>query len=246
VQSRNWINNKYPPVYNRGISEGWKWWQTVLATEVSCSQWEGSAWTQSALLFSFKFWRGGGVERRISFIFPLFPTGSQCIPQACSQYHLALIPYIWAKGEALHLSIGSSILGSLQSLNFSFCDGPIKFNQKKLVLWEVKLRQKWWWTLLGRQVSCSDWEGISMHSRCVAFIPFKLSAGQSQRRIFFPIFPGSHYVPFNFPISSHPVPEVLNVFPTMFSIAPHLYLICFGKCCPPFTYIGGPKGRNSK
>jgi hypothetical protein len=31
----------------------------------------------------------------------------------------------------------------------------------------------------------------------------------------------------------------------MFSIAPHLEPICFGKCCPPFTYVGGQKGRNS-
>jgi hypothetical protein len=35
------------------------------------------------------------------------------------------------------------------------------------------------------------------------------------------------------------------VFPNMFSIAPHFYPICFGKCCPHFTYIAGPKGRNS-
>jgi hypothetical protein len=31
----------------------------------------------------------------------------------------------------------------------------------------------------------------------------------------------------------------------MFSIAPHFYPICFGKCYPPFTYIGGPKVRIS-
>jgi hypothetical protein len=29
------------------------------------------------------------------------------------------------------------------------------------------------------------------------------------------------------------------------SIAPHFYPICFGKCCPSFTYIGGPKGMSS-
>jgi len=40
-------------------------------------------------------------------------------------------------------------------------------------------------------------------------------------------------------------PQVPNVFPNMFSIAPHLYPICFGKCCPPFTYTGGPKGRRN-
>jgi hypothetical protein len=38
---------------------------------------------------------------------------------------------------------------------------------------------------------------------------------------------------------------VPNVFLNMFSIAPHFYPICFGKCSPPFNGIGGPKGRNS-
>ncbi len=28
-------------------------------------------------------------------------------------------------------------------------------------------------------------------------------------------------------------------------IALHFYPICFGKCCPPITYLCGPKGRNS-
>jgi hypothetical protein len=28
-------------------------------------------------------------------------------------------------------------------------------------------------------------------------------------------------------------------------IAPHFYPICFGKCCPLFTYIGAPKGMNT-
>ncbi len=26
-------------------------------------------------------------------------------------------------------------------------------------------------------------------------------------------------------------------------ITPHFYPICFGKCCSPFTYILGPKGK---
>ncbi len=38
--------------------------------------------------------------------------------------------------------------------------------------------------------------------------------------------------------------QVPNVFPNMFSITPHFYPICFDNCCPPFTYIGGPKGMN--
>ncbi len=29
-----------------------------------------------------------------------------------------------------------------------------------------------------------------------------------------------------------------------FPITPHFYFMWFGKCCPPFTYIGGQKGKN--
>jgi len=68
---------------------------------------------------------------------------------------------------------------------------------------------------------------------------------------FFSFFLGSQCVPSMFPLSSQwvltcsqYVPQVRNVFPNMFSIAPHFYPICFGTCSPPFTYIGGPKGRN--
>jgi len=63
-------------------------------------------------------------------------------------------------------------------------------------------------------------------------------------------FPGSQCVLTMFPLSSQwvpiwisPCPQVPNVFPNMFSIALHLYRICFGKCCPPFMYKGGPKGN---
>jgi hypothetical protein len=33
--------------------------------------------------------------------------------------------------------------------------------------------------------------------------------------------------------------------PNMLSIVPHFYPVGFAKCCLPFTYIGGPKERNS-
>jgi hypothetical protein len=51
----------------------------------------------------------------------------------------------------------------------------------------------------------------------------------------------SYYVPVKFSMGSCNVP---NMFPNMFSIAPHFYPICLGKCCPPFTNIRGVKGRN--
>jgi hypothetical protein len=39
------------------------------------------------------------------------------------------------------------------------------------------------------------------------------------------------------------VPQVPNIFPNMSSTTPHFYPICFGKCCPPFTYITWAKGE---
>jgi hypothetical protein len=51
----------------------------------------------------------------------------------------------------------------------------------------------------------------------------------------------SRRVPIRFPLC----PQVPNVVPNIFSIAPHFYPICFGRCSSPFTYIGGPKGWNS-
>ncbi len=63
---------------------------------------------------------------------------------------------------------------------------------------------------------------------------------------FFSFFPASQHVCTMFPSSSQWVP---NMFPNFamfspFSISPHFYPTCLGKWCPPFTYIGGPKGRN--
>jgi len=46
-------------------------------------------------------------------------------------------------------------------------------------------------------------------------------------------------------VSKQRVPKFLTCSPKEFPIAPHFYPICFGKCCPLFTYIGGPKKRNS-
>ncbi len=51
-------------------------------------------------------------------------------------------------------------------------------------------------------------------------------------------------VPNGFLLGSQYVPQDSKVLPGIFSIAPHFYRICFGKCCHPFTYIGGPNGMN--
>ncbi len=109
----------------------------------------------------------------------------------------------------------------------------------------IKLGQKWWQTLLEREISCSQWEGPSMHPTCLAFSNWGV-------RGFFFIFPwfpnvfslSSLQVPNGFPLGSQYVPQFSNVLPNVFSIAPHFYRICFGRCLHPFTSVGGPKGMN--
>ncbi len=96
--------------------------------------------------------------------------------------------------------------------------------------------QKWWWIILGREISCNQWEGPRMHSSALLF--FLLSCGGGGNSSFPWFSMCFHYVPIKFP-------KFPNLLPNIFSIAPHFYLVWFGKCCPPFTYIGGPKGRNS-
>jgi hypothetical protein len=76
-----------------------------------------------------------------------------------------------------------------------------------------------------------------MHSRCLAFFPYKFWGLGFHIYLVPKMFP----VPFKFSMGSHQIP---NVFLNMFSIAPHFCPICFGKCCPPFTYIGGHKGNS--
>ncbi len=56
------------------------------------------------------------------WVFPIAPCFKFCSKSSHSR---------WAKGEALHLSIESSIFVSLHSFNF-FLSGPIKFNKKRL------------------------------------------------------------------------------------------------------------------
>jgi len=52
----------------------------------------------------------------------------------------------------------------------------------------IRSGQKRWWTLLGREISCSQLEGLSMHSRCLAFLPFKFWVGLVGKDFIF-IFP---------------------------------------------------------
>jgi hypothetical protein len=98
----------------------------------------------------------------------------------------------------------------------------------------------------GREILCSQCEGPSMHIRCLVF--FLLSLGGAGGGFFFhfSLVPMcSNYVTAKFSMGSQYVPQAPNLFPNIFSIAPPFYPTCFGKWCPPFTYIGGTKGRNS-
>ncbi len=100
--------------------------------EISCSQWVGSTCTQSSLIiFLLSF--GWGEEGEDFFHFPfvpnMFPRFPMCSPKVfpiaphfnpiCFAQSPPLLTFVAGpKGEALHLSIESSILGSLHSLNF--------------------------------------------------------------------------------------------------------------------------------
>ncbi len=97
----------------------------------------------------------------------------------------------------------------------------------------ISLGQKWWPIILGREISCNQFEGWNIHSSCLTFFHFKFWEGKD----FFHFF----LVPNVFSLCPLQVP---NVFHKMFSITPHFCPICFGKCCLLFNYTCGPKRRN--
>ncbi len=61
------------------------------------------------------------------------------------------------------------------------------------IFYYISLGGKWWQTLLGRKMPCSQWEGPSMHSRHLAFYSFFPLRGGG--RIFFSFFRSSQCVP---------------------------------------------------
>ncbi len=76
-----------------------------------------------------------------------------------------------------------------------------------------------------------------------ALIFFLLSLGGEGFFFFFPWFPMcSHYVPLKFPSGCQYVPQVPNVFPNMFSIAPHLYPHMLWQMLSSFHLQVGEKG----
>jgi len=77
---------------------------------------------------------------------------------------------------------------------------------------DISPSQKWWQTLWGREISCSQWEGPSMLSRCLVFFAFKFGGGRG--RVFFhfssvaTMFPlSSQWVLIRFPICSQCVSQ---------------------------------------
>jgi hypothetical protein len=102
----SWICWVPPPAYNGGISSspGWKWWQTILEIEISCSQWEGS---NGLSFLHLGFGRGGGEE---GYFF-----GSQCVPKVvlikfwkCSHQVLNVFPKMFPIAPHLlsHIVLG--------------------------------------------------------------------------------------------------------------------------------------------
>ncbi len=82
-----------------------------------------------------------------------------------------------------------------------------------------------------------------MHSRCLVFFSFMFwglgVGGGKGGEIFFHFFQLLNV----FALCSFQVPNGFPIFSPTFS--PYLLtFICLEKWCPPFTYIGGPKGRN--
>jgi hypothetical protein len=125
-----------------------------------------------------------------------------------------------------------------------------------LKFWRPKqhLNQNWYKLLeedgipLVLQFICNPWKGTIFTQsgpKCFVFWGERRVKGGG-RFSFFTLFPMCpNYVPNQFSLSFQYLPQVPNVFPKTFPIAPDFYCICFGKCCPPSNCIGGPKGRNS-
>ncbi len=99
--------------------------------------------------------------------------------------------------------------------------------------------QKWCQTILEIEISCSQWKGLNMHSKCLDFFSFMLWVEGGGR-----IFIKKSFVPTMFPSSSQCVPIRFPMCsPRVFPIAPRYNPICFAQSPPIFTYIGGPNGK---
>ncbi len=127
--------NKYPQFIMGVLAQAKNGDEQFWNIKISCSHWEGSACTQSALILFFKasgwgedFFSFSLCSQHVPFklpmgsyqvpnMFPRFPIAPRFNP-ICFAQSPPILTYIGGpKGEALHLSIESSILGSLHSFN---------------------------------------------------------------------------------------------------------------------------------
>jgi len=104
--------------------------------------------------------------------------------------------------------------------------------------WGVSPCQKWWWSLLEREISCSQWEGPNMHSKRLVFFPFMFWGVGGVRKDVFSFFSTSQCVRTMFLSSSQWVP---NIFPNIFFIPLHFYMPW--KMVSSFHLYGWPKGE---
>jgi hypothetical protein len=107
--------------------------------------------------------------------------------------------------------------------------------------------QMWWPTVLGIEISCSQWEGSACtQSALICFLWSLGLEGGGEGRIFI-FFICSQPVPFKFPMGSHQVPNMFirfpMCFPRVFPIAPRFNPLCFAQSPPLLNYIDGPKGQ---
>jgi hypothetical protein len=162
------------------------------------------------LVFSFKSGGGGGGGRGgkgkpqrgrfFSFflcsnrfrmcspwVFPIVP----CFNPICFAQSPPFLTYIGGpKGEALHLSIESSIFVNLHSFNF-FLSGLIKFNKKKLDLWGVKVRPKIVINYFGNKNFMQPMGKAQAYTKCALHFIFLSLGGGGFRGGYFSGFHGS-------------------------------------------------------
>jgi hypothetical protein len=83
-------SNKYPQFIMGVLAQAKNGDEQFWNIEISCSQWEGSACTQSALIFFFQVWGGdkriffknSSVPKHVPFKFPM---GSHQVPNVFSK-----------------------------------------------------------------------------------------------------------------------------------------------------------------
>ncbi len=119
------------------------------------------------------------------------------------KYHFLL--FIFFSSYALKVSTNVFISFFMFS---NFCPSPRR---------TISPGQKWWWTVLGVEILCSQWEGLACTHDGPCF--FILGVGWGAAELFLVFSPCSQCVPLRF----------LKLFPKALSIAPQFYTIWFAQ-----------------